>query len=174
MITQGKLLGINSSLENDGFNLHSTKKRKCNTFLRASKSLFLISLKISKYSDMNFYEGSLLFTLVLAKYLYRNFMWAHILHSNLNKGGMQEYSCTIDKEQICPIRIFVSTENLSVCLRLQCNQTKIYTKKWGGFFVNYSLFVHELRNKIIYDVGKVTKSSSHFAWSICSRLLSRK
>ena len=30
----------------------------------------------------------------------------------------------------------VSTENLSVCLRLQCNKTKLYTKKFDGLLVN--------------------------------------
>ena len=34
-------------------------------------------------------------------------------------------------------------------------------------FVNYSVIDHELLNKIIYDVGKVTKSPSHLAWSFC-------
>ena len=31
-------------------------------------------------------------------------------------------------------------------------------------FENYSVIDHELLNKIIYDVGKVTKSPSHLAW----------
>ena len=37
-------------------------------------------------------------------------------------------------------------------------------------FVNYSVIDHELLNKIIHEVGKVTKSPSHLAWSFCSRL----
>ena len=32
-------------------------------------------------------------------------------------------------------------------------------------FVNYSVIDQELLNKIIYDVGKVTKSPSHLEWS---------
>ena len=34
------------------------------------------------------------------------------------------------------LEFIVSTENLSVCLRLQCNQTKLYTKKFDGLLVN--------------------------------------
>ena len=34
-------------------------------------------------------------------------------------------------------------------------------------FVNHSVIDHELLNKIINDVGKVTKSPSHLAWSFC-------
>ena len=34
----------------------------------------------------------------------------------------------------------------------------------GIRFVSYSVIDHELLNKIIYDVGKFTKSPSHLAW----------
>ena len=40
--------------------------------------------------------------------------------------------------------------------------------------INNSVIDHELLNKIIYDVGKVTKSPYHLAWSFCYCLLSRK
>ena len=34
------------------------------------------------------------------------------------------------------LEFIVSTENLSVCLLLKCNQTKLYTKKCDGPLVN--------------------------------------
>ena len=50
------------------------------------------------------------------------------------------------------------------------NQKKIVIQN-SIKFVNYSVIDHELLSKIIYDVGKVTKSPSHLAWSFCSRQL---
>ena len=38
-------------------------------------------------------------------------------------------------------------------------------------FVNYSIIDHEFFNKIISNVGKITKSPSNLEWPFCSRLL---
>ena len=53
------------------------------------------------------------------------------------------------------------------------NQKKIVIQN-SLKFVNYSVIDHELMNKNIYDVRKVTKSPPHLAWSFCFRLLGRK
>ena len=52
------------------------------------------------------------------------------------------------------LEFIVSTKNLSVCLCLKCNQTKLYTKKFDGLLVNDDKIVNLSKQNWIYFLLK--------------------
>ena len=64
----------------------------------------------------------------------------------------------------------LSDWNLTCIKRITCDLFLSFTEKLGGLLDDNNKIV----NKIICDLGKVTKSPPDLKWSFCSRLLRRK